>query len=181
VIIVGQIGNILKVNSIRQHLEFKNDSVINVRLKKQEYMDKYHAMTWYYWGDEFTPEMIEDNVAFVYMIVNQVTEKKYIGKKRFQFTRSKKVKDRKKRVRQVKTSDWEDYYGSSPEVAKDIVKYGKDKFTRLILKLCKSKGEASYYELKEQIDRGVLFQPAEYYNSYIGARIHRNHLTKKER
>ncbi|HYT44988.1 MAG TPA: hypothetical protein VEP90_21855 [Methylomirabilota bacterium] len=136
-------------------------------------------MTWLFCGSEFTPDQIEDNVAFVYMIVNQVTEKKYIGKKRFEFTRSKKVKDKKRRVREVKSSDWEDYYGSSPEVAKDIVKYGKEKFTRIILKLCKTKGLASYYELKEQIDRGVLFQPAEYYNSYIGARIHRNHLKEK--
>jgi hypothetical protein len=33
----------------------------------------------------------------------------------------------------------------------------------------------SYYELKEQVDREVLFSD-EYYNEFIGCKIHARHL-----
>ena len=36
---------------------------------------------WYYNGEEFTSEMIEDYVGFVYLITNLSDNKKYVGKK----------------------------------------------------------------------------------------------------
>lgn len=136
-------------------------------------------MTWLYQDGPIDPSTLEGYKSFVYIITNKATGKKYIGKKRLQFVRMKKVKDSKRRKKHVKTSDWESYYGSSELLAKDIVTYGKENFERRIIRLCESNALASYYELKEQIDQGVLFKPAEFYNHYIGARIHRNHVVKK--
>jgi hypothetical protein len=56
---------------------------------------------------------------------------------------------------------------------------GLDHFEREILHLCKSKGELSYTELKEQVEREVLFKPDEYHNAFVGGRIHRKHVLKK--
>jgi hypothetical protein len=76
----------------------------------------------------------------------------------------------------VRTSDWRDYYGSSKELLADVELLGKDKFKREILMLCESLTEASYYEIKAQIDREVLFHPEKFYNAYVGCRISRNQL-----
>ena len=37
------------------------------------------GMNWIYKGQEFTDDMIGDNVAFVYIITNLTNNKKYIG------------------------------------------------------------------------------------------------------
>jgi Putative endonuclease segE, GIY-YIG domain len=134
---------------------------------------------WLYQGKPIEPKDLEGIKSFVYIIVNKATGKKYIGKKRLTFVRRKKIKDSKRRKTFVKPSDWATYYGSSEILAKDIVIFGKENFERRILHLCESNALASYYELKEQIDQGVLFKPAEFYNHYVGARIHRNHVLKK--
>mgnify|MGYP003782141221 FL=1 len=68
-----------------------------------------------------------------------------------------------------------DYYGSNEEVKSLVEEVGKDNFKREILRLCKSKGEMSYYEAKEQFDRDVLFSD-EYYNEFIGCKIHSKHV-----
>jgi hypothetical protein len=36
--------------------------------------------------------------------------------------------------------------------------------------------ELAYYEAKEQFDRDVLLRPDEYYNAFIGLKVHRNHV-----
>mgnify|MGYP003129954666 CR=1 FL=1 len=46
----------------------------------------------------------------------------------------------------------------------------------IIIRLCKTSGEMSYYELKEQVERDVLLKPDIYYNAFIGGKIHRSHL-----
>jgi hypothetical protein len=135
---------------------------------------------WLYNGSEITPEEINGYKSFVYTITCLVNGKQYIGKKKLQFTRRKKIKDSNRRKTFVRESDWEDYYGSSESLARDIVKYGKDNFKREILRLCLTNTEATYYELWEQMVRHVLFNHALYYNNYVGARIHRNHVVKKE-
>jgi hypothetical protein len=38
----------------------------------------------------------------------------------------------------------------------------------------------TYFEMKEQIDREVLFKPEEYYNAFIGGKIHRKHVFKEK-
>ena len=115
--------------------------------------------------------------SFVYLITNLENNKKYIGKKTFYFSKSKTVKGKKKRFKVE--SDWKSYYGSSENLLEDVSKYGEKAFRREILRLCKSKGEASYYEAKEQFDRNVLLDES-YYNSHIMVRVHKRHLTLKK-
>ena len=119
-------------------------------------------MTWHFQG---TPvdSLPEDCVGFVYLITNTVSGRKYIGKKlaKFSKTTQKTVKlkngsKKKKKIRSKVDSDWRDYYGSSPELSKDVAAIGSDKFTREILYFCKSKAECSYVEAREQFTRKVL-------------------------
>ena len=120
-------------------------------------------------------EIPDGYVAFVYLITNEVTGRKYIGKKLFKFTRSTKKKG--KRVKKQVDSDWLSYYGSNKELNEHVELYGKDKFKREILYLCKSKGEASYLEAKEQFARDALMTE-DYYNTWIMVRVRKNHIKK---
>ena len=106
------------------------------------------GITWKYNLEDFTEDLIGDNYGFVYLITNLANGRKYIGKKLFWFSRTKQVKGKKKRIKVA--SDWQTYYGSSDELQKDVILHGQDKFRRQILHLCKSKGECSYLEAKEQ-------------------------------
>jgi len=131
---------------------------------------------WYYNGEEFTSEMIGDYVGFVYIITDLSNNKKYVGKKTLMSKRKLPPQKGKTRRRtKIIETDWQDYYGSSEEVKNLVEEQGKDQFKREILHLCKSKGEMSYLELKEQIDREVLFKD-EYYNEFVGAKIHSKHV-----
>jgi hypothetical protein len=127
---------------------------------------------WTYNGIVF--EDRESWVSFVYLITNLVNDRKYIGKKGFTFSKTKQVKGKKKRFKVE--SDWKDYYGSSEELKAEVEKFGEKAFRREIIRLCKSKGEASYFEAKEQFVRNVL-ESDEYYNSWISCRIRKSHLT----
>lgn len=134
-------------------------------------------MTWYYNDEQFTSNMIDDYVGFVYLIVDNNNGMKYIGKKNFYSTqRLRPLKGKKRRRVVKKESDWMSYHGSSEEVKSLVDQYGSERFTRYIIRLCKTKGEMSYYEAKEQIDRDVLLKPDEYYNSFVGLKVHRKHL-----
>lgn len=131
---------------------------------------------WYYNGEEFTSEMIGDYVGFVYLITDLSNGKKYVGKKTLMSKRKlPPLKGKTRRRTKIIETDWQDYYGSSEEVKNLVEEQGKDQFKREILHLCKSKGEMSYLELKEQIDREVLFKD-EYYNEFVGAKIHSKHV-----
>ena len=131
---------------------------------------------WYYNNELFetTPEEYQ---GFVYQITELHTNKKYIGKKNFWKPKILPInKTRKRRVRTRIESNWKDYYSSSNEVCKLVEQHGQEGFKREILKLCKTKGEMSYYEAKLQFDHNVLFSD-DYYNNFIGCRIHAKHLT----
>ena len=130
-------------------------------------------------------ELPEDCIGFVYCITNTVTGRRYIGKKLAKFSKTtyKTVKlkngtKKKKKIRSKIDSDWQEYYGSSVELSKDIDALGKDKFTREILHYCKSKAETSYVEAREQFDRKVL-ESDEYYNGQISVRVHGSHIKSK--
>ena len=102
--------------------------------------------------------------------------KKYIGKKLlWSKRRLPPLKGKKRKRVQVKESDWKDYYGSNEEVKGLVESHGGDRFIRRVLRLCKTKGELSYYEAKEQFDKDVLFDPM-YYNEFIGLKVHSKHL-----
>ena len=111
-------------------------------------------MVWLYKGEEITEDTIGDAAAFVYLITNNVTGKKYIGKKLFTASKIRQVKGKKKRSRVP--SNWQSYFGSNEELNNDVVQYGEEKFTREILHLCKNKADATYLEAKEQFTRSVL-------------------------
>ena len=141
-------------------------------------------MTWVY-KDSIVNELPDDCIGFVYCITNTVTGRQYIGKKLAKFSKTtyKTVKlkngtKKKKKIRSKIDSDWQEYYGSSVELSKDIDTLGKDKFTREILYYCKSKAETSYVEAREQFDRKVL-ESDEYYNGQISVRVHGSHIKTK--
>ena len=119
----------------------------------------------------------EDYQGFVYQITELDSNKKYIGKKNFWKPKTLPItKSRKRCVRTRTESDWRQYYGSSNEVRKLVESRGQDKFKREIIKLCKTKGDMSYYEAKIQFENDVLFRK-DYYNNFIGCKIHAKHLT----
>jgi hypothetical protein len=141
-------------------------------------------MSWYYSGT-LVEELPETCVGFVYIITNQITGKKYIGKKLAKFAKTtyKTVKlkngtKKKKRVRSKIDSDWQEYWGSSPNLQADIDTLGKENFTREILHYCNSKAVTSYIEAREQFDRKVL-ESDDYYNGIINCRIHGSHIKDK--
>lgn len=141
-------------------------------------------MTWTYQNQ--TVEVLpEDCVGFVYLITNTISGRKYIGKKLAKFSKTtyKTVKlkngtTKKKKIRSKIDSDWQDYWGSSPNLQADIDTLGTDKFTREILYYCTSKAECSYVEAREQFTRKVL-ESDEYYNGHIQVRVHGSHIIKK--
>lgn len=123
---------------------------------------------WVYNNTEFKITSTE-YIGFVYLIENLIDKRKYIGKKLLY----KKIKRKKKRV--VVESDWREYWSSCKELQEDVEKLGKHNFRRTILMLCKSKGELNYCELREQVLRDAIIT-SDYYNSYVGSRIHRKHV-----
>lgn len=134
-------------------------------------------MTWYK-DNKIYNETPEDYQGFVYLIEELDTGKKYIGKKFF--WKPKILPKTKKRKRRVKTrveSDWKNYYGSSKDVQQLVEEKGVDNYRRSIVKLCKTKGECSYYEAKLQFENDVLLRD-DYYNEFIGCKIHSKHLMK---
>ena len=132
---------------------------------------------WIYEDKEFN-ETPEEYQGFVYLITELDTGKKYVGKKFFWKPKILPItKTRKRRVKTRVESDWYTYFGSSREVQTLVESKGIGNFKREILKLCKTKGECSYYEAKEQFERNVLLSD-EYYNEFIGCKIHSKHLKK---
>ena len=131
---------------------------------------------WHYGEVEFTSDMIEDYVGFVYVITDLTNKKKYVGKKLFQSTsRLAPLKGKTRKRKVVKESDWKDYFGSSDEVKLLVEENGRESFHREIIHLCDSKGEMSYLEAKEQFDREGLLS-YEYYNGIINCKIHRTNV-----
>jgi hypothetical protein len=141
-------------------------------------------MVWLYESKQ-VDQLPEDCVGFVYLITNKLTGRKYIGKKLAKFSKTtykivklKNGNKKKKKIRSKIDSDWQLYYGSSPELTKDIEKLGIENFSREILYYCQSKSECSYIEAREQFARKVL-ESDDYYNGHIQVRVHGNHIKRK--
>lgn len=121
---------------------------------------------WLYNGVIFTPPDPNPYEGFIYLIENNLTRKKYIGQKHF-WTR-RKNKSHGKKI--TKESDWKEYYSSSEELMEEVIKQGKENFTRTILHLCIYKKQMTFLEQKEQWDRNVLLSD-DYYNTNIGGKF----------
>jgi hypothetical protein len=136
-------------------------------------------------NNQIVDNLPDDCVGFVYLITNLTNSRKYVGKKLAKFSKTstktvtlKNGTKKKKKVKSKIDSDWQEYYGSSIELNKDVEALGKDNFTREILFFCKSKAECSYIEAREQFSRRVL-ESTEYYNNNIMCRIHGSHILGK--
>jgi hypothetical protein len=131
------------------------------------------VIEWTYKEVEFNDEMVGDHLGFVYLITNLVDGRMYVGKKLFHSARTKQVAGKKKKFKVP--SDWKMYYGSNDELKKDVSSLGRESFKREILHLCKSKGECSYLEAKEQFARCVL-ESDNFYNSWLMVRVRKSHI-----
>jgi hypothetical protein len=141
-------------------------------------------MTWLYESRVIT-EISEEYAGFVYLITNKHTGRKYVGKKLSRFSKTtyktvklKNGKKKRKKIRGKIESDWQTYYGSSPELNRDVEALGTENFTREILYYCRSKSECSYIEAREQFARRVL-ESDEYYNGHIQVRVHGSQIKGK--
>lgn len=134
-------------------------------------------MTWFYESQEIT-EIPEDYAGFVYLITNKLTGRKYIGKKLSKFSKTtyktERLKNGKKRRRKIRgkiESDWHTYWSSSEELKNDVLRLGKENFTREVLRFCQSKTELSYYEAKYQFEYDVLLDESKWYNGWISVKV----------
>ena len=135
-------------------------------------------MAWFY-DDKLFEETPQDYQGFVYEIDELYNNKRYIGKKNI--WKPKILPKNTKRSRRVRTrveSDWKTYYSSNKEL--QLLAEANDEvlFERIILRLCKTKGEMSYYEAKLQFENDVLLRD-DYYNEFIGCKIHAKHIRRK--
>ena len=142
-------------------------------------------MQWIY-KNEPVEQLPEDCVGFVYIITNTISGRMYVGKKlaRFKTTRykmhtQKNGKKIRKKIRGAVASDWQDYYGSSDQLNRDVESLGRDRFRREILYYCRSKAECNYIEAREQFARKVL-ESDQYYNGHIRVRVHGSLIIDKK-
>jgi hypothetical protein len=143
-------------------------------------MEITESNRWHYQNKPFTTEVattaIEDGyIGFIYEITDNLTGKKYIGKKLITCKRRlPPLKgQKKKRIKHAQT-DWEKYFGSS-ELVQALVEERTKDFSREVLLLCKSKGELNYREAEMQFAKEVLLKD-EYMNNFIGVKIHGKHV-----
>ena len=136
--------------------------------------------------DQPVSELPTDCAGFVYLITNTVSGRMYVGKKlsKFKTTRykmhtQKNGKKVRKKIRGAVDSGWQDYYGSSDQLNKDIESLGRDQFLREILYYCRSKAELNYVEAREQFARKVLESDL-YYNGHIRVRVHGSLIIGKD-
>lgn len=122
-----------------------------------------YANPWTYLGKTFDSEDIGDNYGFIYRITNTTNGHDYIGRKYFTTIKKRPpLKGKKNKRKETVETDWKDYWGSSARLVEDIARLGKDKFTREIIHLCKSRGETNYMEAYYQFKEGVLLKENNY-------------------
>jgi hypothetical protein len=126
---------------------------------------------------------IEEYYGYVYITMHPKSNRSYIGKKAFQHTTTKKLgkkelaeipvgrgkRPTKKTV--VKESDWKTYYGSNTE----IKSLPKEELIRMVVRLCKTKKELTYWETKYLFTFNVLENDS-YLNDNILGKFYRKDL-----
>jgi hypothetical protein len=143
---------------------------------------------WLHEGKEYTKmsDFPDTAVGFVYKVTNTKSGKFYVGKKILRNVLTKKLTKKEisewvkpgripKKRKEVKESNWTDYYGSSKLVMEDIKLLGKDAFTREILKICTAKKQMSYWETYYQMVMEVL--SVDSYNENIAGKWYRRDVS----
>lgn len=112
----------------------------------------------------------ENAFGFVYLITNNVTGQRYIGRKYLEQTRRKPPKKGNVNRRIIRSeSNWREYTGSCIPLNEDIKKLGKDNFKFEIVAFGYTKGQVNFLEEVVQIKKNVLTDSS-YYNDAIGAK-----------
>lgn len=132
---------------------------------------------WKYKNKEIIDEDIpKKTIGFIYIIINKINGKKYLGKKLLTKAAYKTVNKVKKKIR--KESDWKEYYSSSDILLDDIEKIGKENFERIIIHFCINKTELNFLEEELQYRFKVL-RNENWYNSNIRSRFFKNRILNK--
>ena len=122
---------------------------------------------------------INEYYGYVYMTTNLENDRQYIGKKIFKNTNNKKLGKKelaalptqrgrtptKKKV--ITESNWKTYYGSADEVKEWVKHTPPEKLQRIVLRLCLSSKELTYYETKYLFEYDVLSDDKCWVNSSI--------------
>jgi hypothetical protein len=139
---------------------------------------------WLYEGKPFAPEYEDldpEYVGFIYKITDTEKGQQYIGQKRLRKMKTLPItKSRKRRVKTLVESDWRSYYSSNALIKESVAQGDTERYEREIIRFGYSKGDLSYLETVEQINRGVLFDP-KYLNGIINLRVHQKHISKRLR
>lgn len=120
--------------------------------------------------------------GFCYLITNNITGRKYIGKKQYWKLRPRKYRSLKRPAYDKSNwredcwteSDWEKYTGSCDPLNADIKEHGIENFTFEIISNHTCKGDLHYAEIEWQVKCDVLTAKDEegnrlYYNGNIAA------------
>lgn len=129
-------------------------------------------MTWVYQGQS-VEEIPEGAYGFVYIITQISTGKKYIGRKFFTKAGYKTVNKKRKKIRVE--SDWKEYWGSSPSLAKALEEHGQEDFSREIVRICYNRSECSYYESKLIFEHDAILSE-DFYNDWVSVKISSVHV-----
>lgn len=109
----------------------------------------------------------EDTYGFVYIITNKTNGRFYVGKKILRNKLSKNLTKKEisewskpgrvpKKKKEIKESNWKDYWGSNKELIEDVQKNGPDNFERKIIQFCRGSKQLTYFETLWQIQYDVL-------------------------
>ena len=123
---------------------------------------------WTFNGEPFLELEDTSFQGFVYLITNNLSGRRYIGRKYFWSLRKKrKTKKNPSTRRQRSESDWKDYWSSSDYVHADIKEFGIENFTREILMICKTRGDCNRIETMLLWENRVL-ETDDFYNETVG-------------
>lgn len=131
---------------------------------------------WQYKGKDITEDDIpKKSIGFLYKITNTKDGMFYYGRKLLTKQAYKTVAGKKKGYR--KSSDWLEYWSSSPLLLELIESEGKDKFVREILMFVDTKACLTFGEEYILFTTGSLFDQ-KCYNGNIRSRIQRTWFNK---
>lgn len=105
--------------------------------------------------------------GFVYIITNKTNGRFYVGKKILRNNLSKRLTKKEiaawdkpgrvpKKKKEIKESNWKEYWGSNKELVEDVKKLGEGNFERRILQFCRTSKQLTYFETLWQLHFDIL-------------------------